>query len=268
MSATEGSWPAEGRVNGVLLWPIAQGFIASIFLAFGLAAFLLVRRATGALTAPLPPLPLLVTAVAMLGWVWAVRYVWASSIHRGVFSARSDRFLAVWLPALTLIFVAVACSYPGRRAVDWLVWLPVIVANSIGPHVAERRKRLPAESAVLARRTSADTLPMNPIEPLDRSSTLLQQLSRSRDTDGRETIQGTIVAEFAAGERVATLHIAFCPPFESLPQVEAEIANGPDGSVKVAQVLHNGARLDVRLPQAAIEAVAISLEFAAQETVE
>ena len=58
---------------------------------------------------------------------------------------------------------------------------------------------------------------------------------------------GTVVAEFAPGERTTIVHVAFCPPFELLPQVEAEIADGPDASVQVTQVLHHGARLDVRL---------------------
>ena len=47
---------------------------------------------------------------------------------------------------------------------------------------------------------------------------------------------------------------AFCPPFELLPQVEANIADDFDATVKVAQVLHNGAQLEVRLSEPAEEA--------------
>jgi hypothetical protein len=105
-------------------------------------------------------------------------------------------------------------------------------------------------------------------EPIEESATLLQQLTRSRAADRSETISGTVVAEFAQGERTTTLHIAFCPPFEVLPRVEAEIAEGPDASVQVTQVLHHGARLDVRLLQPADEAAAVSLEIVAHESAE
>jgi hypothetical protein len=150
--------------------------------------------------------------------------------------------------------------------VDWLVWLPVIVTNSVGPQVIEQWRRTHKVAVIPSRHSSSAATPANIGEPIEEAGTLLQQLHRSRAADGRETILGTIVAEFAPGERMATLHVAFCPPFEILPQVEAEIADGPDASVKVAQVLHNGARLDVRLVQPAIEATTVSLEIVAHET--
>ena len=102
-------------------------------------------------------------------------------------------------------------------------------------------------------------------ESIDDSGTLLQQMSRSRTAEGHESIHGTLVAEFSPGERTATLHVAFCPPFEKLPHVAAEIADGPDASVKVAQVLHNGVRLEVRLSEPAEFSTAVSLEIAAEE---
>jgi hypothetical protein len=78
-------------------------------------------------------------------------------------------------------------------------------------------------------------------------------------------MRGKLIAEFAPDERTTSLHVAFCPPFARLPEVEAEAVNGPDVSVHVAQVLHNGARIEVRLQQAAAERINVSLEFFAQE---
>jgi hypothetical protein len=267
MPASEGAWRAELSDAAVHRWRIVRGFIASVALAFGLAVFLLFRRATGALTAPLPPALLLLTAVAMLAWVWCVRIAWGRCIgHAAVLSPRIDRLVMAWLPPVTLLLVAMACSYPGGRAVDWVVWLPVIVANSVGPRLFERWRQTHKVAAIPLTQTTPAVPEVNVSEPVDEDGTLLQQLTRSRAADGRETISGTVVAEFALGERTATRHVAFCPPFQMLPQVEAEIADGPDASVQVAQVLHNGARLDVRLLEPAIEAAAVSLEIVARES--
>jgi len=93
-------------------------------------------------------------------------------------------------------------------------------------------------------------------------------IGRNNCVAGPRQIRAIRRAEFAPGERNATVHVAFCPPFELLPQVEAEIAEGPDASVKVAQVLHNGARLEVRLAQPAAESATVGLEFAARDSAE
>lgn len=268
MSASEGAWRAEVNDAVAHRWPVVHGLIASVVLAFGLAVFLLVRRATGSLTAPLPPGLLLLTASAMLAWGWCMRIGWARCVDHGMaFSWPVDQFIGAWSPPLTLFLVSVACSYPpGGRAADWLVWLSAILAAVVGPKVAERWRRTHTEPVLPGRRRSPVTTPVEVREPFEEYGTLLQQLTRSRTADGRETISGTVVAEFVPGERTATLHIAFCPPFETLPQVDAEIADGPDASVEVTQVLHNGARFDVRLMKPAIEAAAISLEIVAHES--
>jgi hypothetical protein len=96
---------------------------------------------------------------------------------------------------------------------------------------------------------------------------ILQQLTRVRDANGRECIHGNLAAEFASGERQTALYIAFCPPFEYLPDVEAEIANDVQAEVKLVQVLHNGAQLEVRLPQPASSPTSITIAlFAAERT--
>lgn len=95
---------------------------------------------------------------------------------------------------------------------------------------------------------------------------LLQQLSRVRTAEGKETIRGTLVAEFEQGERQVTLYVAFCPPFELLPQVEANAADDSEADVKIVQVLHNGAQIDVRLSEPAEELATISIDFYAVES--
>jgi hypothetical protein len=199
-------------------------------LALAVGAFLFVRRATGALDTPLAPLPLLVTAGGLLAWSAAIRL-----------RLRDRR--ADWLSALVLTLFAVACSFPGNRWIDWVVWLTALVAYGLIP----------------ARRSSPA------IGNSRTAGRLLQQLTRSRTADGCETVRGTLLAEFAPGERVVVLHVAFCPPFERLPSVEAEVADGPACDVKVAQVLHQGARLEARLSRASSTAQRVTIEILATD---
>jgi hypothetical protein len=258
MSATEGASCADFGQISARDRPIGQILFASLFLAFALAAFLLIRRAAGAINQPLPFWPLAATAVAVIMWVWCVRFVYAQVAEsRPVFSHHIDRLLATWLPLLTLASIAVACSYPGRRVVDWLVWLPVIVASAAAPRLTAKRRQQPRLPVIPS---------LSAGDPIEESGTLLQQLIRTRDANGCEVVHGKLAAEFVAGQRTTIVHVGFCPPFERLPQVEAEVVDGPDASVQVAQMLHNGARLEVRLPEAAAEAVNVSLEIVAHES--
>ncbi|HEY4235492.1 MAG TPA: hypothetical protein VGM76_18820 [Lacipirellulaceae bacterium] len=274
MSASRETWRAAVYDRAAWQWPIAQWLVASSFLALALAIFLLVRRASGALIAPLPPLALFATAAGLYTWVWSVRLAWSCRANRdSIVSRHTDRMIIVWLPQLALMLVAVACSYPGRRVVDWLAWLPVIVANSVGSQVVARWRQSRVDSAAVvppAATIALRTYPSLPAAAADLSAAtddpgiMLQQLNRSRAPDGRETVHGTLVAEFAPEERTTALHVAFCPPFETLPHVEVEVADGPDASVKVAQVLHNGARIEVRLSEPVKTSTAVLLAIAAE----
>jgi hypothetical protein len=99
------------------------------------------------------------------------------------------------------------------------------------------------------------------VETLDAN--VLQQLTRIRDEAGVETIFGTLRAEFAAGQRHATLHVGFCPPLAGAPTVEADPADGPDATVKIIQAFAHGARLEVRLAAPAAEPCSVLLEMTA-----
>jgi hypothetical protein len=93
----------------------------------------------------------------------------------------------------------------------------------------------------------------------------IQQLTRYRATDGTQSIHGTLLAEFEPGDRTATLHVAFCPPFERLPTVEFEAIDDSDVTVKILQLLHNGVQFEVRLPQPPDEKHALAIEMVAMD---
>src|SRR5437588_1513541 len=73
--------------------------VASIVFVFAIGVFLVVRRAGGVLTAPLPAPQLVATAAGVC--------VWAVVVHR----LAGKRQAFVWLPASALLLFAVACSY-------------------------------------------------------------------------------------------------------------------------------------------------------------
>ena len=227
MLATDGTWREVEDTGGGWRAMIAPAFATSLVLALAVAVFLLARRSSGALDTPLAPIPLVATAFALVAWANAIRLC-----------LRDRR--AAWLAAAVLVLVAIACSFPGERTIDWLVWLSAFAAFGLCPAT----RNSPARGSVAA------------------EEQVLQQLTRSLAADGTESIHGTLFAEFAPGERTAILHVAFCPPFERLPTVDAE---AEDGDVKIAQVLHQGARLEARIPHASSTLRRVTVEFLATD---
>jgi hypothetical protein len=96
-------------------------------------------------------------------------------------------------------------------------------------------------------------------------ATAIQQLTRYRTAGGAHSIHGTLLAELEPGERSTTIHIAFCPPFDRLPAVEAEAIDDSSATVKLSQVLHNGVQIDVRLAEPADEKYCITIEMTATD---
>lgn len=252
MPTTDGIWRVEWIRGAIRRWPVAEALIASIGFCLALAIWLAARRLSGALIEPLP-LPLLVaTAAIAAAWAWSMR-----SIGSRILSPGPLRLLATWTPLMVVLLVAVACSYPGNRGFDWIVWALAIAAVWFAPLARDSKP-----SSIAGELRSPDNA-------ADYSQgDVLQQLTRVRLAEGREAVQGVLVAEFAAGQDLATLYVGFCPPFERLPHVEATTPDAAAAAVKVAQVLHNGVRLEVRLAKPTNQQRGVTVELHATETSE
>jgi hypothetical protein len=98
-----------------------------------------------------------------------------------------------------------------------------------------------------------------------------------RGADGVEVVRGTLRAGFVAGQRQAVLHVGFCPPLEGLPVVEAfieptiakpsvaaNLRQAAGMEVRVVQAFCHGARLEVRLGEAATEEFAVVVGVSAR----
>jgi len=252
MAATDGT----SRVF-LLRWvgvrpPARALVVASVGFALAIGVLLVVRRAMGTLTAPLPAPQLVVTATALSAWAILVHEI--AVYRRAVF----------FLSLCATLLVGIGCSYPGDRAVDWLVWIAALAAP-LSPVFASRFTGQGSTKLWEGSLTPMARTHIGVRNPSDESERVLQRLERVRSAEGLEMVRGTLLAEFASGQRQTSLYVSFCPPFELLPQVEANVLDDAETEVKLAQVLHNGAQLDVRLSEPAEDALAVSIEFFASE---
>ena len=235
-----------GGCSAVRFW--RTGAVVSLLAALALAAFLLARRAIGEITLPLATTALVPTATFLTAWAWLVRLAFedCQAVRVGRFTAQAA-VLCVWLPASVVFAFAVSLSFPEGRFIDGLVWLAAFAAIVFGP------------SRVLRAASFARVPPAS-----ETIEVRLQDLKRYRAADGRESVRGTLATELIPAQRTATLYASFCPPFEHLPQVHAH-AVGNGASVKVAQVLHNGVQLELRLAREAKANQVVTVELSATE---
>ena len=91
----------------------------------------------------------------------------------------------------------------------------------------------------------------------------VQRFERVRSADGCDLLAGLISTRLRGGQSRAYVHVAFCPPFAAVPQVDFRQVAGPAARVKAGQVLPHGARFDVKLDNPAAEAVNLVLEVRA-----
>src|SRR3954467_12459492 len=96
----------EGKSQSLLLragdngWRVSTLVAGSILFVAAVSLFLLVRRATGALIAPLPAPQLVATASVMCLWAFIV---WEFTAKRVAY---------FWLSLCSMFFVAIGCSFP------------------------------------------------------------------------------------------------------------------------------------------------------------
>jgi hypothetical protein len=93
---------------------------------------------------------------------------------------------------------------------------------------------------------------------------VIQQLTRRQAAEGGAALEAWLRADFAPAQRIATLHVAFCPPFDRRPEVYVEAVSGPEATPRVMQVLPTGARVDVRLPRPSPAATHVGIQLFAE----
>ena len=223
---------------------------------------LLARRIHGTLLEPLPPGKMLTTAVIAFLLTAFGRTAWRriylttepGDRFRLPVQGQSDKrlidwngfgwHLVGWGSSIGILLLAIGCAHPGDRLSDWLIWLPLCVADQfLRQSFFDGGKPTPMKVPFQQQSQEGS--------PSEETEQIMQQLFRIRDATGQEKVYGTLRADFKQGQRSTTLYVGFCPPLSHQPLVEAELLEGPDSSMKVAQALAHGARLDLRLDRPA-----------------
>jgi hypothetical protein len=188
----------------------------------------------------------------LLLWAWCVQITCRRSARD---AATLFTNLCQWAPLASIILVAFACSYPFTRPADWLIWLPTFAAAWLLPRKFNQLHL-----------NDHNPNPRSPLATISKSSDrVLQKITRSRLADGRQAAHATLTCEFAPGQRTATTFVAFCPPFNRLPEADVDFDDANIATVKLTQVLHHGAQLDVSLACPAMQDSTASVRLFAVE---
>lgn len=250
------------------------GFVVLVTMLLGASGLLALRRAAGALVAPLSPAAMLLTAIALVALAAAVRSVGRPD-GRKRSRAKGARWTLRMLGTLSVLVAAVSLSLPGS---GWLALTALWGVVLAGEVLAWRTFPLPSLSDLarvlrLVRRVRLDP-PQRPAPHLPLSgppaadgfpgAEVFQQLTRCQRADGAEEFAGWLRVVFHAGQRTENVHVAFCPPFAAAPQLTVAQLDGPAARMKTAQLLPYGVRLDLKLSEPAAEDTCIVLEFNAR----
>ncbi len=263
---TAGSFPqahlARPLVRAAVLTCVAVVFFAAAFLWF--------RRAVGAISTPLSASGLLSVGLAAAATALGARYVW----KRTAATRWSTLGVSSLLTVSTLAFAA-AASLPNSAPIGlaglWLVvvgeelwaWWPKRLARTerAEPKPAPSPQPVPVadsherfEQAVADSSVGADVLQEH----------VTQQVTRLLEPDGTDRVVGWMRVSFEPGQRLASVHLAFCPPFGRTPEAALERLEGPQVRIKRVQVFPFGARFDLKLGTPAEQATDVLLRVAAE----
>ncbi len=252
--------------------PPEVGRVASIGLT-GLLALsalmLLTRRIAGALSEPLPT-GLLVGVMLAAGTAALVGCLLRepdATHHRG---ARAE----FWIVVVSLPLLAFALSVPASSAIGLSAMWLIVAGSEIGLLALRRHPRHPRRASdiyVDRRRVTSRLLLQDAKEEREAAAdwndlSLTQRLNYYRVAEGRCNIEGWLRINFAADQRTAIVHVAFCPALASQPMVEAEALDGTACEIRPTLVLPWGVRWEVRLDVPASEPTTAVLGFSAMES--
>lgn len=263
-----------------LRWLLVTAALAACVMGVLVSSLLLVRRFAGHFEESLSSFGFLCVCGALLALTAAPRLAgtWLPPSQRH--NALRAAFLV--LPALVLFMLGASLSSlsPPRWPLV-VVWLAILAeegawwtiyfrgrrspsrprvgephSTAVAPEAARQVPTLDAETrSPEASRVDGEFIPPN----------VVLQMTRVRDEHRHETLFGVLRCAFAAGERNQNLHLSFCPPLGTVPELSFEQIDGPPATIKAAQVESFGARLEVRLDAPQDGSADVLLEFSCRE---
>ncbi len=244
---------------------VVVGVYAGVMLVA--AACIWLRRGMGAVSTPLPSAALIGVGGAVAVAALASRYAWRST---GV--SRSARVALSCLITISALGFAAATSLPGSASLGLVgLWVIVVSEELCGwwlcwpasPNREPVPREAPRSVAVaqgFEQALLADSSPGLAV-PQER---VTQQVTRLLEPDGTERVVGWMRVCFEQGQRLASVHLAFCPPFTRTPEAALERFEGPQVRIKRIQVFPFGARFDLKLDSPAERRLDLLLRVAAE----
>jgi hypothetical protein len=240
--------------------------VGGLVVLYAVALLLVARRMMGALTEELAGPVVVATALLSFALVSGLRVLWWRTFSEPEIvdslspnlspnpspEYRGGGFQKAWIgwgASLTLVLIVGAISFPRGGSQQWMIWLPVLAADQW------LRWRMFAE------KPPAEQMGAKAIQ-LQTAGDAWQQVVRTRDVAGVETVTAALRADFVEGQRSATVYVGFCPPLNRVPEISLAPLEGAEA--KIVQAFPHGARIDVRLAQAAREAMSVSLNVVAR----
>jgi hypothetical protein len=89
-------------------------------------------------------------------------------------------------------------------------------------------------------------------------------IERTTDLAGRATFRGQMIAQFAAGQSVAAVHIPFVPAFERVPEFSCDVVDQPSIRSRTPAVYRYGARVEVKRAGETSNAIRAEIRFEAR----
>ncbi len=248
-----GNLAIQRQLVVVSLWSI-------LGLAIGLALLLLVRRISGAFQQPLSGVAIVTLAVLAELTTASYRCLWTgrdcTSQQYLVLSTKYPVLrnlpLNFLLPSLVVVIGLVSLTIPGTPLLGlFLAWLIVVAGEAVQwqIHLRPMWQQVQPHSTIP---THLDSPLEDETEPAETEIPpgLIQQVTRVLE-DGRESFHAIVKAEVAVNDRLAIIHLAFCPPLAERPELTAHALDMDEADVRITQAETFGARLEVRLPAVA-----------------
>jgi hypothetical protein len=228
--------------------------------------FLVSRMISGAMADHLSDTPVVIVGLVLGLFLSLVAGLYVRTRKQN--EARRSHLLAgVGCGLNTLVFSALAQNWWGGGLL-WLFLIAPLTTYAVLQRIRERPAKQFAYFSSVGEGVDAGWQESVPVLDQDGKldPSIDQWMIRRIAAEGPCTIEARIRGRFVAGERTKSLHVGFCPPLESIPEVTIEQSEGPEADIAVGQRLHAGVRCDVRLRQTATTDVNVVIALWAGST--
>jgi hypothetical protein len=218
--------------------------LAALGLLVFLAVVFVARRLTGEFSQPIGGFELVVVAALLGGAAIGIALAVRSPLARSTkYSVLSTQYSVLGTAAIAAAAVLAALTFPNSPPSAVIIaWFTLAFAAGATWRLAVRRTKpasrvRPALADEVEFAESAEVI----------SANITQQLTRVREAGGTESIHALARADVPAGDRLAVVHLALCPPLEGTPELTAHAIDADNVEVRITTAETYGVRLEVRL---------------------